>query len=495
MEKKKQFKKSAPVKEKITRADVLVHVLRALLIAFAAVILLTVLIRRWPDIEYKRALKLTSTGHLNEAVLLLDKLSGNSYDAEKLENGYIAAAEKALESGDFDTADKVAAQITDPEDRQSLLTLSAYERAEKLFSEGSYAEACRSYYAVYGYRDAEEKYLTGRCALAIRSYKVGDMDEVNLLLANMPDVEKHISDAALLTEGNEAGARTLLLNSFFSPENLQNVIGAHQLQAFKAELDAMPEGKIACGKGFTLAVASDGTVLAAGDNEFGQTDIAGTKNAVMVAAGTKHSAALLRDGTVIASGDNGEGQCDVGEWTDIVKLACSGYDTLGIKQDGSVVIAGMHKELAGSWHDAALVCGGAYSVGCITENGTMLTNSKAAMLENGGILRLTLCGPVSAAILPDESVVCSAVDISSWKDIVSIKAGTMGVFGIDKNGRVQAYFFRATDAMGLSIPEKAIEIELSGTHIAILGESGRVYCFGDNASGQCDTENWIASVN
>ena len=82
MEKKKQIKKSAPVKEKITRADVLVHVLRALLIAFAAVILLTVLIRRWPDIEYKRALKLTSTGHLNEAVLLLDKLSGNSYDAE-----------------------------------------------------------------------------------------------------------------------------------------------------------------------------------------------------------------------------------------------------------------------------------------------------------------------------------------------------------------------------------------------------------------------------
>lgn len=495
MEKKKQIKKSAPVKEKITRADVLVHVLRALIVAIAAVILLAVLIRKWPDIEYKRALKLASTGHLNESVILLDKLSGNSYDGEKLADGYTMTAEKALASGDFDTADKVAARIENPEDRQSLLTRSTYARAEKLFSEGAYTEACRSYYAVYGYRDAEEKYLTGRCALAIQSYKAGDMDEVNLLLANMPDVEKHISAAAILTEGNEAGARTLLLNSFFSPENLNNVIGAHRLQSFKAELDSLPEGRIACGKGFTLAIGADGTVLAAGDNGLGQTDIAGTKNAVMAAAGTKHSAILLKDGTVVASGDNGQGQCDVGAWTDIVKIACSGYDTLGIKQDGSVVIAGMHRELAQSWHDAALVCGGAYSVGCVTENGTMLTNSKAAMLENGGILRLTLCGPVSAAILPDESVVCSAVDLSSWKDMLSVKAGTMGIFGIDKSGNVRAYFFRASDAMGLSVPEKAVEIELSGTHIAILGESGRVYCFGDNASGQCDTENWTASVH
>lgn len=490
MEKKKTVKKTALRAEKITRTDVFVHVLRALFGAFIAVIALSVIIIRWPDFEYKQSLKLASTGHFEEAVTVLDKLQNGGYDGEKLQDGYIRATENAISAGSFDMADKAVGNISDPEKKALLLTESTYARAEKLYAAGDYTEACRAYYAVFGYRDAEEKYLTGRCALALQSYKAGDMDSVYLLLANMPEVEKHISAAAVLTEGGEEGARSLLADPFFRADNLQSVIGAHHLQAFKELLDTLPEGRIACGRDFTLGVGADGTVLAAGGNLLGQTDIAGTRNAVMVAAGTKHSAVLLTDGTVVASGDNSEGQCDVSSWTDIIKIACAGYDTLGIRKDGSVVIAGMHKELAGSWHDATAVCGGEYSVGCLTQNGSMLTNSAGAALSNEGILRLSVCGPVSAAILPDESTVSSAADLSGWKDVLSVKAGTMGIFGIDKSGNVLAYFFRATDAMGLQMPEKALEIELSGTHIAILGESGRVYCFGDNTSGKCDTGAW-----
>jgi hypothetical protein len=61
-----------------------------------------------------------------------------------------------------------------------------------------------------------------------------------------------------------------------------------------------------------LALKNDGTVVAWGDNTYGQTTIpSGLSNVVAIAAGSAHSLALKNDGTVVAWGDNTYGQATI----------------------------------------------------------------------------------------------------------------------------------------------------------------------------------------
>jgi hypothetical protein len=60
----------------------------------------------------------------------------------------------------------------------------------------------------------------------------------------------------------------------------------------------------------------------------------------MVAAGYDHTVGLKSDGTVVAVGDNYYGQRNVSGWTDIVEIAAGGYHTIGVKSDGTVVAVG-----------------------------------------------------------------------------------------------------------------------------------------------------------
>ena len=56
-----------------------------------------------------------------------------------------------------------------------------------------------------------------------------------------------------------------------------------------------------------------------------------------LSAGYYHTAALKEDGTVIAKGNNDYGQCETSTWKDIIAVECGAYYTLGLKKDGTVV--------------------------------------------------------------------------------------------------------------------------------------------------------------
>jgi transcriptional regulator of NAD metabolism len=69
---------------------------------------------------------------------------------------------------------------------------------------------------------------------------------------------------------------------------------------------------IAAGTGHNLALKSDGTVVAWGDNSSGQINVpAGLSGVTSIAAGSAHSLALKSDGTVVAWGNNSTGQINV----------------------------------------------------------------------------------------------------------------------------------------------------------------------------------------
>ncbi len=96
---------------------------------------------------------------------------------------------------------------------------------------------------------------------------------------------------------------------------------------------------IAAGDGYSLALKSDGTVVGCGYNHDGQTTPpAGLTNVLAIAAGGYHSLALKSDGTVVGWGDNSSGQTNVPvELNNVVAIAGGANHSLALKSDGTVV--------------------------------------------------------------------------------------------------------------------------------------------------------------
>lgn len=61
---------------------------------------------------------------------------------------------------------------------------------------------------------------------------------------------------------------------------------------------------------------------------------------IQIAASDDHTVGLKKDGTVVATGDNLYGQCDVSDWRDVVYISAGENNTVGIKNDGSLLISG-----------------------------------------------------------------------------------------------------------------------------------------------------------
>ena len=89
-----------------------------------------------------------------------------------------------------------------------------------------------------------------------------------------------------------------------------------------------------------LAVKSDGTVVAWGDNNYGQTDVpVGLTDVTAVAGGYFHSLALKSDGTVVVWGSFG-GENPPAELVDVIAISAGSVHSLALKSDGTVVAWG-----------------------------------------------------------------------------------------------------------------------------------------------------------
>jgi len=89
--------------------------------------------------------------------------------------------------------------------------------------------------------------------------------------------------------------------------------------------------------GFSLALKNDGTVIG-----WGATSVpVGLNNIVAIAAGYKHALALKNDGTVVAWGTNSVGQMNVPPGlSNVIAIAAGSLHSLALKNDGTVVAWG-----------------------------------------------------------------------------------------------------------------------------------------------------------
>ncbi|MGA2281817.1 MAG: hypothetical protein ABSG80_16120 [Verrucomicrobiota bacterium] len=97
---------------------------------------------------------------------------------------------------------------------------------------------------------------------------------------------------------------------------------------------------IAAGLNYYLALRADGTVIAWGDNTYGETNVPATvTNVTAIAAGSYYSLALCADGTVIGWGDDTHGQTDIpATVTNVTAIAAPGWGPcLALRADGTII--------------------------------------------------------------------------------------------------------------------------------------------------------------
>jgi hypothetical protein len=156
------------------------------------------------------------------------------------------------------------------------------------------------------------------------------------------------------------------------------------------------------GGNHSLALRDDGTVIGWGDDESGQTDVPlNLTNAVAVAAGLNHSLALRDDGTMVAWGNNEFGQTNVPPaLTNVVAIAAGEEHNLALREDGTVVAWGLN-----ALHQAeppvflsnvvALAGGGGHSLALVGDGQPVVTVqpfSRQAYLHGTTRLRVMAVG-------------------------------------------------------------------------------------------------------
>ena len=167
---------------------------------------------------------------------------------------------------------------------------------------------------------------------AIAAFKAaGDYSDAATKVKELQYQQYQKGERLLVEQDSEAAAQ-----AFASGVGYQDALK----RSYQIRYRDLSEGKIAAGGFHTVGLKADGTVVAAGDNEYEQCNVSDWTDIVSIAAGSSHTVGLKADGTVVAAGWNDDGQCDVSGWRDIVAVTAGKYHTVGLKSDGTVVATG-----------------------------------------------------------------------------------------------------------------------------------------------------------
>ena len=227
---------------------------------------------------------------------------------------------------------------------------------------------------------------------------------------------------------------------------------------------------LAAGGFHTVGIRSDGTVVATGNDDYGQRNIYSWSNIVAVAAGDNHTVGLHSDGTVVATGSNKYGQCDVNSWTDIVAVAAGVNHTVGLRSDGTVVATGNNDGGqcdVTNWTDiVAVAAGGWHTVG-LCSDGTVVATGRND---------IDLC------------------DVNSRTDIVAVAAGFSHTVGLRSDGTVVAIGFNGKGQCNVDSWTDIVAVAARSNHTVGLRSDGTVVATGSNEYGQCDVNSWTGIV-
>ena len=332
--------------------------------------------------------------------------------------------------------------------------------------------------------------------------------------------------------GNEANAADQTNSGAAEPEQTSGHLGGDMNTHF-----------ISTCTDHTAAVRADGTVVATGDNTYGQCDVSEWTDIVSVLTGDGYTIGLRSDGTVVATGDNTYGQCNVSEWTDIVSVETCEAETVGQKADGSLVVSYSEDDIEPEVFEAlleevntVLALSGIYKPMPFA----MISNGPVFIKPNGRVFAYAdydddlpssrygqniasawpLCyahryalafvredGTITA-MRPDDDgssiLWIGTVDdlVHDWEDIASVaglvaSSGHHHVLGLKSDGSVISGCIECEGGAcdcelcaSLQSWRDIVAVTAAESHVVGLKAGGSVVAMGDNDMGQCDVDDW-----
>ncbi len=245
---------------------------------------------------------------------------------------------------------------------------------------------------------------------------------------------------------------------FFGRENCESPDG-NTLQTEKQGISNTTEAPT------TLATEEPSTTESRPEDDAPGNGIGMSGNRQTISAGGRHAVAVRADGTVVATGDNTYGQCNVSEWTDIIAVSAGRYHTVGLKSDGTVVAVGLNEGInpldnsrypvgqcdVSGWTDIIAIFAGDNVTYGIRADGTMVGtgNYDKAVSEWTNIVDICDAITYVVGLRSDGTVVASGTnydgecDVSEWTDIVAIDADTSTTIGLRRDGAILATGFLA----------------------------------------------------
>ncbi len=282
---------------------------------------------------------------------------------------------------------------------------------------------------------------------------------------------------------------------------------------------------IAAGGNHSLALKSDGTVLAWGRDNAGQlgndlaledkpkpVSVSGLTGIIAISAGYAHSLALKSNGTVYAWGDDADGQLGddpvlleqplpvlVSGVNTIVAIAAGGSHSLALKSDGTVLAWGNDangqlgndaafankrtaEAVSGATGIVAVSAGNSYSF-AIKSDGSLLAWGDD---ENGqlgdGVVSTNQPTPVA---VPAASFIVAAQ--AGRAHSLALKSdGTMLAWGSDTNGQLgdDAALVSRAIPKAVALAEGVVAIAVGNRHSLALKQNGTLLSWGADINGE-----------
>lgn len=303
-----------------------------------------------------------------------------------------------------------------------------YDNAAEYAAQGDYAHALQLFTQLNGYRDASEQINT----LAEKAYAEGDIAVAARAWRTNGNIQKMNLFSVLITAGKDHYAGLMSDGTVLAAGN--NQFGQCDVADWK-NIQALSSGT-----GFTVGLVSDGSVVATGNNDYGQCNVQGWTDIRQIASGPYCTVGLKSDGTVVATGMNDHGECNVAEWTDIVYIAAGGEQTLGVTTNGSVVSTGTEDTSQLGYNIVSVASAYGQSL-ALSSNGNQTSVGPNAHQSNSGkdaaiaakyntVLKLAKEGYaycVSGALI---------ITGSQWEDIIAIAPGDGLAIGLKEDGSV-----------------------------------------------------------
>ncbi|HVT71911.1 MAG TPA: immunoglobulin domain-containing protein, partial [Lacunisphaera sp.] len=248
----------------------------------------------------------------------------------------------------------------------------------------------------------------------------------------------------------------------------------------RGQLDNLPSTSdhitaLAAGVWYSLGLKADGTVMAWGNNDSGQTSIpAGLAGVVAVAAGSYHALALKFDGTVVAWGSNTWGQTSVPSGlSDVVAIAAGDASSLALKSDGTIVTWGAN------YNGQSTVPAGLGSVKAIAAGASHVL----ALKPDGSVAAWGYNGDGQTAV-PAGLTAVTAMAAGAGHSLALRADGTLATWG--KNS------YRELDIPAAAIGISAIAAQQD--HSLALRSDGTVVAWGYDSNGETDVPGGLATV-